>query len=100
MGNTNIKQNQTRRWITDRDSLHWQPQKQLFLDQTLQAFEPTKAEIGSDCVVEVDPVLELGHARRVQMNLEAAHRVKIVGLDGVGEEAGWEALGLEEVVER
>lgn len=34
------------------------------------------------------------------MDLEAAHRVKIVGLDGVGEEAAGEALALEKVVER
>lgn len=98
MSNPNIKHYDTRRWIVHNNILHWKPQKQLFLRQTLHSHKLTISEIGSHDAVEVDSGVELGQARTVQEDFEEAIWVERERLDIVREEPSGQALALEEVL--
>lgn len=72
MSYSNVEEYETGSRIINDDVLHRQPQKELFLSQTLNSDETSVAEVGPHDAVEENPVLKFGEARSVEEDLEEA----------------------------
>lgn len=99
MSDSNVEKYETWSRIINDDVLHRQPQKELFLSQTLNSDETSVTEVGPNDAVKENPVLEFCEARSVEEDLEEAIVGEWVGLDLLREETSWQALRAEEVVD-
>lgn len=99
MSNTNVEQNQSRGRVVDDYILDREPQKELLLREALDSDEAAVGEVGSDDLVVENPSFELGEARPLEVDLEEAAVVEVVGFhDALGEEARREAFALEQLM--
>lgn len=101
MGEADIEQDDAGAGIGVEDPLDGQPDEELLLLQSFQSFELAEAEVSGNEAVEMREAVVLGVAGLVEVGFEkGGGGVEGEIGDGFGEEAGGEAVGFEEVVDR
>lgn len=99
MGQSNVKENQTRAGIINSDVLNWQPQEKLFLREALNPSEPSKGEISPNHALIKSQGIKLGQTRAFKEDLKEPSFRKGVILDILGKKPPRQAPGLEEVMD-